>query len=163
MQDRLVAVAARLTDADLLRRVVALAGREREATVDLVAHLAELDARRLYLGEGFGSLFSYCTGALRLSEQAAYNRIEAARASRRLPAILALLADGSLNLSTLRLLAPHMRPDNFESLVAPGEGEEQAGRRGARRTAGSAARRGDVSAQASCPGGVGSGATCGAT
>ena len=96
MQDRLLAVAARLSDADLLRRVVVLAGREREATVELVAHLAELDARRLYRGEGFGSLFSYCTGALRLAEHAAYNRIEAARASRRVPAILDLLADGDV-------------------------------------------------------------------
>ena len=83
MQNSLLAVAARLSDADLLHRVVVLATREREATVELVAHLAELDARRLYLGEGFGSLFSYCTGALRLAEHAAYNRIEAARASRR--------------------------------------------------------------------------------
>ncbi len=35
---------------------------------------------------------------------------------------------------------------------ADGEGEEQAGRRGARRTAGPAARRGGLGAQASCPG-----------
>jgi len=116
MQDTPLAVAARLSDADLLRRVVVLAGLERETTVELVAHLAELDARRLYRGEGFGSLFSYCTGALRLAEHAAYNRIEAARASRRVPAILDLLADGTLNLSTVRLLAPHLRPDNVESL-----------------------------------------------
>jgi hypothetical protein len=125
MQDGLLAVAARLSDADLLRNVVFLAGREREATVELVAHLAELDARRLYLGEGFGSLFSYCTGALRLAEHAAYNRIEAARVSRRLPAILDLLADGSLNLSTVRLLAPHLRPDNFESLVSTARGKSK--------------------------------------
>ncbi len=38
--------------------------------------------------------------------------------SRRFPAILELLADGSLNLSTARLLAPHLGPDNFETLVA---------------------------------------------
>ncbi len=125
MQDRLLAVAAGLSDADLLRRVVVLAGRERGTTVELVAHLAELDARRLYRGEGFGSLFSYCTGALRLAEHAAYNRIEAARASRRVPAILDLLADGSLNLSTVRLLAPHMRPDSFESLVSMAKGKSK--------------------------------------
>ena len=125
MQNRLLAVAARLSDADLLHRVMALAGGEREATVELVAHLAELDARRLYRGEGFGSLFSYCTGALRLAEHAAYNRIEAARASRRVPAILDLLADGTLNLSTVRLLAPHIRPDNFESLVALAKGKSK--------------------------------------
>jgi hypothetical protein len=121
----LISVAARLSDADLLRRVLVLAGREREATAELVAHLAELDERKLYLAEGFGSLFSYCTGMLRLAEHAAYNRIEAARASRRFPAILDLLADGSLNLSTARLLAPHLRPDNFEALVAMAKGRSK--------------------------------------
>ena len=70
------------------------------------------------MSEGFGSLFTCCTGALQLAEHAAYNRIEAARASRRFPAILDLLADGSLNLSTLRLLAPHLTAGNFAALVA---------------------------------------------
>jgi hypothetical protein len=65
-------------------------------TVELVAHLAELDARRLYLGEGYGSLFAYCTGALRLAEHAAYNRIETARLARRFPVVLNGLADGRL-------------------------------------------------------------------
>src|SRR5438128_10694673 len=60
---------------------------EREATASVIAHLAELDARRLYLGAGFSSLFTYCCDVLHLSEPAAYNRIEAARAARRFPAI----------------------------------------------------------------------------
>jgi hypothetical protein len=105
---------------DLLRRLATLAGQERDATVALVAHLAELDARQLYLGEGDGSLFGYCTRALRLAEHAAINRIEAARACRRFPAILDLLADGSLNLSTVRILGPHLRPESFTAIVAAG-------------------------------------------
>ncbi len=121
----LLSMAARLSDAELLRRVVVLAGREREATVELVGHLAELDARRLHLAEGYGSLFAYCTGALGLAEHAAYNRIEAARLSRRFPAILELLTDGSLNLSTTRLLAPHLRLDNFDELVALARGRSK--------------------------------------
>jgi hypothetical protein len=125
MHNRLVSMAAGLSDAELLRRVVLLAGREREATVELVSHLAELDARKLHLREGYGSLFTYCTGALRLAEHAAYNRIDAARLSRRFPAILDLLADGSLNLSTARLLAPHLQPDNFEKLVAQARGRSK--------------------------------------
>jgi hypothetical protein len=84
MQDTLFGIAARLTDDELLRRVRLLATREREATVELVAHLAELDTRKLHLAQGYGSLFSYCTEVLRLAEHAAYNRIEAARASRKL-------------------------------------------------------------------------------
>jgi hypothetical protein len=114
-----------LSNAELLRRVLVLATAEREATVELVAHLAELDARRLYLGEGYGSLFAYCTGVLRLAEHAALNRIHAARASREFPVILALLADGSLNLSTLRLIAPHLRADNFDSVVTMARGRSK--------------------------------------
>ncbi len=62
---------------------------------------------------------------MRLAEHAAYNRIEAARLSRRFPAVLDLLADGSLNLSTARLLAPHLRPDNFETLVDQARGRSK--------------------------------------
>ena len=62
-----------------------LAERERGATADVIAALMELDARKLYLGEGCSSLFTYCTQVLHFSEHAAYGRIEAARAARRFP------------------------------------------------------------------------------
>jgi hypothetical protein len=71
-----------------LATVKRLATDERQATAQLIAHLAEMDARRLYLGEGCSSLFTYCTQVLHLSEHAAYGRIEAARAARKFPAIL---------------------------------------------------------------------------
>ena len=106
-----------LTNEQLLSDVKALAGREREATARLIASLAELDARRLYLGEGYSSLFTYCTRCLHLSEHAAYGRIEAARVARRLPAILDLLADGSVTLTTVCLLAPHLTPENHRQLL----------------------------------------------
>ncbi len=123
-QPRLASATA-LSDSELLRRVPLLAARAREATVDLVAHLAELDARKLHLREGYGSLFAYCTRELRLAEHAAYNRIEAARLSREFPTVLDLLSDGSLNLSIVRLLAPHLRPDNFEAVVARARGRSK--------------------------------------
>jgi hypothetical protein len=61
----------RLSDDDLLSEVKTLAAGERQATARLIAALAELDARRLYLGEGCSSLFTYCTEVLHLSEHAA--------------------------------------------------------------------------------------------
>jgi hypothetical protein len=114
-----------LSDDDLLAAVVCLAGRERGATTALVAHLAELDARRLYLGAGFSSLFAYCAGVLRLSEHEAYNRIEAARAVRRFPVILERLGDGSLNLTTIRLLSPHLQAENAATLLAAASGKSR--------------------------------------
>ncbi|MPY89554.1 MAG: hypothetical protein GEU99_16710 [Luteitalea sp.] len=74
-----------LSDADLLREVPRLAACERDATASLIASLAVLDTRQLYLGEGFSSLFVYCRECLRLSEAATYDRIMAARAARRFP------------------------------------------------------------------------------
>ena len=81
MNTNILALASRLSDQDLLARIGVLASKEREASVDLVAHLAALDTRpALYAALGYGSLFSYCTEVLRLSEDATCNRIEAARA-----------------------------------------------------------------------------------
>src|ERR1700716_1381119 len=62
MNTHILALASGLSDQDLLARIGALAGKEREASVDLVAHLAALETRpSLYASEGCGSLFSYCT------------------------------------------------------------------------------------------------------
>src|SRR4026209_113030 len=106
-----------LSDDDLLASVKRAAGDERRATAQLIALLMELDTRKLYLGEGCSSLFTYCTRVLRLSEHAAYNRIEAARAVRAFPVILARLTDGALTLTTIRLLAPHLTPENFDEVL----------------------------------------------
>jgi len=76
MNTNSLVAASGLSDRDLLTRIHALAGKEREATVELVAHLAVLDTRpALYAAQSYGSLFGYCTKALRLSEDAACNRI----------------------------------------------------------------------------------------
>ena len=108
---------AQLSNEELLAEIKLLAGRERSATAALVASLAELDERRLYLGEGYSSLFTYCTQALHLSEHAAYGRIEAARAARRFGVILELLADGAVTLTTICLLAPHLTAENHAEVL----------------------------------------------
>src|SRR5438445_13632004 len=71
--------ASHLTDTELAAALGRLAQGERESTVALIVHLAEFDARRLYEPAGFSSLFKYCRAVLRLSEDAVYNRIRAAR------------------------------------------------------------------------------------
>ena len=106
-----------LTNEELMEQVKTLAARERQATTQLIASLAELDARGLYLGEGFSSLFTYCTQCLHLSEHAAYSRIAAARAARKLPAVLERLADGSITLTTIVLVAPHLTSENHQEVL----------------------------------------------
>jgi hypothetical protein len=106
-----------LSDREVLARVHDAVRHERVATARLIALLTELDARRLYLGEGCSSLFTYCTQVLRLSEHAAYNRIETARAARRFPMILALVESAAVTLTTVRLLAPHLTEANHRDLL----------------------------------------------
>jgi hypothetical protein len=119
MNSNILVTASTLSDQDLLARLETLAGKEREASVELVAHLAVLDSRpALHAAQGYGSLFSYCTQALRLSEDAACNRIEAARACRRFPQILELLTSGSLTLTSVRLLAKHLTEENHQFVLA---------------------------------------------
>ena len=118
MHENILAIASRLSDDALLAQVKALAGRERFASVELIAHLAELETRDVYLGEGVKSLYGYCTQVLHLSEHAAYNRIGAARAARKYPVILDLLADGSVNVTTVTILAPKLTPENHRALLA---------------------------------------------
>jgi len=108
---------ALLSDAELLNEVKRLTAIERQATARLIAALGELDSRRLYLGEGCSSLFAYCTQILHLSEHAAYLRIEAARAARKWPSILPLLADGALHLTAIGLISPHLTVANHEGVL----------------------------------------------
>jgi 5-methylcytosine-specific restriction endonuclease McrA len=119
MNTNILALASGLSDRDLLARIGVLASKEREASVDLVAHLAALDTRpSLFASQGCGSLFTYCTEVLRLSEDAACNRIEAARACRSFPVILDYLASGAMSLTSVRLMRRHLTPENHEAVLA---------------------------------------------
>jgi hypothetical protein len=119
-----------LSDRELLEEVQTLATRERDATARLIASLMEIDSRRLYLGQGCSSLFTFCTQVLRLSEHAAYARIEAARAARRLPIVLDQLADGSVTLTAVCLLAPYLTPRQLPSRSRGSASQKQTRGRG---------------------------------
>ena len=111
-----------LPNDELVAQVQRLASRERGAAAELVAHLAELEARDLHMAAGYTSLFSYCCDVLLLSEDEACNRIAVARAARRFPAILDLLTQGVVSLTTVRLLAPHLTADNYVAVLESARG-----------------------------------------
>ena len=93
---------AHLSDGSLLRHLAATVAGERGATADVLASIAEVDARRLYAPAGYTSMYRYCVHELHLSEQAAYRRILAARAARRFRAIFAGVAEGRRSESACR-------------------------------------------------------------
>ena len=107
----------------LLRNLAALAARDRATTAALIAHIAEVDWRRLYAGAGHQSMYWYCVRELRMSEDAACRRIDVARAAREFPAILPAIASGDLTLSSALLLAKHLNAENAAGLLAAAAGK----------------------------------------
>jgi len=108
---------AKLSDRDLLAGLRQLMADHHQVEADLLTHLAEVEVRELYLDEGCSSMFVYCTEMLHLSESSAYNRIQASRTARRFPVILQRIRAGELHLAALRLLGPHLTPDNHVELL----------------------------------------------
>ncbi len=125
MQNDILTSLTRLSDAELVARMKSLVARERDATAQIVAHLAELDTRDVHLREGYESLYAYCRDALGLSEWEAYNRIEVARTARRFPVILGMLAAGAIHLTAVRLLAPHLTPANHREVLDSARGKKK--------------------------------------
>lgn len=116
---------ARTGDRGLAERTLDLARRGRAAAAALVACLGEIEARDLHLALGHPSLFAYGRVALGLSEHDAYCAVAASRAARRFPAVLALLADGGLTLTTARILAPHLTPANAREVLEAARGKRR--------------------------------------
>jgi hypothetical protein len=106
-----------IPDEELLRRLAELLQQSRRVEADLVAHIGEVEGRRLYAREACPSMFVYCTEVLHLSEAEAYLRIAVARASRKHPVLLTLLEEGRLHLTGIALLAPHLTQENADALL----------------------------------------------
>jgi len=107
-----------LGDEVLVRDLRTLLANDRATTARIVAYLAEIDARRLYVPAGYPSMYEFCIGELGMSEDAACNRLEVARRCREFPILFDALADGRLGLSAVREIGPHLTHANAESVIA---------------------------------------------
>jgi len=94
-----------ITDRELIARLEQLRGHERDAALELLHHLNEVERRNLYLRLGYSSLFTYCVGHLCYSESDAGRRVQAARCLHRFPRVATLLQSGEINMVTLGLVA----------------------------------------------------------
>ena len=99
-----------LDDQVLLRDLATLVSRDRATTASMLAHIAEVDERKLYVSAAYPSMLLYSVRELRMSEDVAIERIRVARTARRFPAIFPALADGRLNMTAVLLLTPHLTP-----------------------------------------------------
>jgi len=106
-----------LSDACLLGRLRELLVAEARSEARIVAHLAEVDARRVHLKAAAPSLFEYCQKQLGLSDNQAYYRIAAARVAQRFPVVFELLERRALHLTSIAPLAQHLTTENHLELL----------------------------------------------
>jgi 5-methylcytosine-specific restriction endonuclease McrA len=106
-----------VSDDQLMRRLPEILRCVRRDEADLIAHIAEIDVRRLWAREAASSMFAYCVEVLHLSEPEAGIRIHVARTCLKHPVLLEMLGDGRIHLSGISLLAPVLTPENRETLV----------------------------------------------
>ncbi len=97
--------------------LVQLVKQSRGVEAEVVAHIGEVELRRLYAREACSSMFEYCRRILGLRENEAYLRITVARAAREHPVLLEMLRDGRLHLSGIARLAPHLTRQNAEAVL----------------------------------------------
>ena len=105
------------SDDELLHRLSRLVQQSRRVESELVAHIAEVDERRLCAREACASMFTYCTEVLHMSEAEAYLRIRVARASRKHPELLRMLEDGRIHLTGAAKLSPYLTEANRDTVL----------------------------------------------
>jgi hypothetical protein len=70
-------------------------------------------------------MHAFCVGDLGFSDDAAYNRIQVARAARRFAAIVDALRSGAVHLTGLRMLVPHLTPENHRDVLREAAGKSK--------------------------------------
>jgi len=106
-----------LSDSSLLSGLTSHLSSERGALADVLADLAEVDTRKLYVRAAYSSMYAWCVGELHMSEDSACKRIRAARTAREFPTIFTAVAETRMHLSGVVLLAPHLTRENVTELL----------------------------------------------
>ena len=104
----------KLSDSDLLAETRRATQHEREATLQVLLHLHEVERRRLYLERGYPSLFEFCVRELGYCAGSAQIRIESMRLLRDIPSdtrerVMEKLDSGALKLTQLSAVQKHSR------------------------------------------------------
>ncbi len=98
-----------ISDSELNDRILILTSKEREISLKFLVYLGEFDKRKLYLGQGYSSLFDYCCRKLKFSESSAFRRMESARCLREHPELKESFLNGAVSMCTIATAARAIR------------------------------------------------------
>lgn len=104
-------------DEELLKGCKAAVQLEKQSTAKVLEYLVEIDKRRLWVKEGYSSLYDFCIRYLNYSEGETHRRIQACRLTSRVEEVKPLLEQGTLSLTAASLLAPHLDNHNAKEIL----------------------------------------------
>ncbi len=105
-----------ISDDELEASLSGLLGAGARVEARIVAHLAEVEGRRLHLLAGYSSLYDYCRKRLRLSDYEAFIRIAAARVARKYPVVFEMLERRQLHLTAICEVREFLNAENHREL-----------------------------------------------
>jgi HNH endonuclease len=108
---------SQLSSGELEASLGALLGAGAWVEARIVAHLAEVEARRLHLLAGCSSLYDYCRKRLGLSDYEAFVRIAAARVARKYPLVFGMLERRELHLTAICEVREYLSAENHRELL----------------------------------------------
>ena len=111
MSNELAGKYIHISDDDLELKIKSKSQAERNLTVEVIELLDEIEARKIYLRRGYGSLIEYCIKELKYSESSSYRRISAMRLARELPEVKLSIESGDLNLVTVSQVQTFFRAE----------------------------------------------------
>jgi hypothetical protein len=106
-----------ISDQELEGGLSHLLGAGARVEARIVAHLAEVETRRLHLLKGCSSLYDYCRKQLSLSDYEAFVRIAAARVARKYPIVFEMLERRELHLTAVCEVRDFLTSENHAELL----------------------------------------------
>jgi 5-methylcytosine-specific restriction endonuclease McrA len=106
-----------LSDKALVRQLHQFVRQEKQLTLEVLSHLAEVARRELYLAKGYGTLSDYCVCELGYGESSAWRRVRVARVIKDVPQVYGLLNSGELSFSAVLQVAGVLQPQNQKTLL----------------------------------------------
>src|SRR5882724_6252992 len=108
----------RVSEQQLRTQLATLLANGCRTEARIIAHMAEVEERKIHAKDGSLSLFDYCVRQLGLSESEAFHRLTAARIARRFPVVFAMIERREIHLTAVCLLRDYLTPENHLELLA---------------------------------------------
>ncbi len=109
---------------ELLAELKDLTGQERLIVTRVLLYLQEVEKRKLFLEEGYSSLFAFCTEFLLYTPAEVQVRIEAMRLGKEIPEVIEKIKEGKVSLSNAAEAQGHFRREEKKRVVPREEKEE---------------------------------------